>query len=112
MNKLFFAIATLAILTSCKSINYSEVRNSAMTGNVPDIARMQAAYLQISPSSRLNYMLDLAALQRKHPEAFQSALAQQKPQTQQAVGYLLQGEKQHRDFLEKILRPHGSNNSP
>jgi len=113
MNKSLTACLMLGLLlTGCKSIDYTAIRAQAVQGNSTAIRSMQSAYLQVSPSSRLDYMLDLAALQRKYPAEFAAELAKQKPQTQQAIGYLLQGEKEHRALLEKILRTHGSNNSP
>lgn len=109
---LILALVFISLLTGCKTIDYREVRVQALQGNSAAIGSMQSAYLQVAPSSRLVYMMDLAALQQKFPQEFASELAEQKPKTQQAVGYLLQGAKEHRSFIEKFLRTQGSNNSP
>ena len=109
---LLFSLLAAVTLSGCKSVDFTQVRANALQGDPQAIASMQAAYLKVSPSSRLAYMLDLGNLQRKYPTQFADALAKQKPQTQQAVQYLLKGEKQHRSLVEKILKTTGSNNSP
>jgi hypothetical protein len=114
MNKIIalLTLISVSLLTGCKTIDFREVRAQALQGNPEAISSMQSAYLQISPSSRMLYMMDLAGLQQKFPREFAMELAKQKPKTQQAVGYLLQGAKEHRSLLEKISRTQGSNNSP
>jgi hypothetical protein len=112
MSKFFTFAFAITLLAGCKTVDFNQVRARAMQGQAEDIAAIQSIYLEISPSSRLTYMEDLATLNRKFPATFQAELAKQKPKTQEAIGYLINAEVVHRKLLDRIKQTHGSNNSP
>jgi len=112
MSKFILLSLAITLLAGCKTVDFNQVRARALQGNAEDIGIIQSVYLKISPSSRLAYMGDLSALNRKFPDAFQAELAKQKPKTQEAIGYLLDAEVVHRKLINRINQTHGSNNSP